>query len=436
MFTGDLLFNGGTPFALMGSVSGWIEVLETVLRPLRAATLVPGHGPVCGPEVIDDDLAYLRFVQATAQQSKAGDCRRWRRPGPWTSANSVTCSTPNGSSVTCTAHTPNSMAAERGGPGGPGPRPRRDGRLQRRPAADLPRLRHRIADGLGKRGDRGPAGEYAELTQITGGDVFRTRNYTRRPVRSAAGPTTSPPSTSRACAPSRASGPPSRPRSPSTATPADRRARRTPRPDTARRPRADPGAGPGTQAGPAAQPGARRHLGRRARGGIGAGQLDGLAGFGARRARSGSPAASRSTGRAASGSCSTWPCTRRPPWSRPCPGSRLPALRLRGVAAADAGDHRRRRHPGGRAGLGAADGGVHRPARGGLVIGSGPDQDLDPDRPRAPGRPARGAARRLGRGAAVLHRLQRAQRRGPPDRDPAGAQAVRVRAVRSQTRAS
>ena len=71
VFTGDLLFNGGTPFALQGSVSGWIEVLETVLRPLGAQTLVPGHGPVCGPEVIDDMLAYLRFVQQTARQGQA-----------------------------------------------------------------------------------------------------------------------------------------------------------------------------------------------------------------------------------------------------------------------------------------------------------------------------------------------------------------------------
>jgi cyclase len=71
VFAGDLLFNGGTPFALMGSVSGWIEVLENVLRPLGARTLVPGHGPVCGPEVIDDVLAYLRFVQRTAREAKA-----------------------------------------------------------------------------------------------------------------------------------------------------------------------------------------------------------------------------------------------------------------------------------------------------------------------------------------------------------------------------
>ena len=71
VFAGDLLFNGGTPFALMGSISGWIDVLETVLRPLGAQTLIPGHGPVCGPEVIDDVLAYLRFVQDTAHRARA-----------------------------------------------------------------------------------------------------------------------------------------------------------------------------------------------------------------------------------------------------------------------------------------------------------------------------------------------------------------------------
>jgi cyclase len=42
-----------------------------VLRPLGAQTLVPGHGPVCGPEVIDEMLAYLRFVQQTARDGQA-----------------------------------------------------------------------------------------------------------------------------------------------------------------------------------------------------------------------------------------------------------------------------------------------------------------------------------------------------------------------------
>ena len=46
LFAGDLLFNGGTPFLLSGSVLGAIDVLENFLRPLGAQTIVPGHGPV------------------------------------------------------------------------------------------------------------------------------------------------------------------------------------------------------------------------------------------------------------------------------------------------------------------------------------------------------------------------------------------------------
>jgi cyclase len=52
----------------MGSVAGAIEVLDTVVRPLGAQTIVPGHGPVAGPELIDQVASYLRFVLATASQ--------------------------------------------------------------------------------------------------------------------------------------------------------------------------------------------------------------------------------------------------------------------------------------------------------------------------------------------------------------------------------
>lgn len=71
LFAGDLVFNGGTPFLLSGSVLGAIDVLENFLRPLGAQTIVPGHGPVAGPEVIDDVLGYLRFVRDTAEQGRA-----------------------------------------------------------------------------------------------------------------------------------------------------------------------------------------------------------------------------------------------------------------------------------------------------------------------------------------------------------------------------
>ena len=67
LYAGDLVFNGGTPFLLMGSVAGAIEVIEHRLRPLGAATIVPGHGDVCGPEVFDAVVGYLRFILDTAQ---------------------------------------------------------------------------------------------------------------------------------------------------------------------------------------------------------------------------------------------------------------------------------------------------------------------------------------------------------------------------------
>ena len=70
LFTGDLVFVGGTPFVPMGSVGGSLAALEW-LRRFGARTLVPGHGPVSTLSVLDDVQDYLRFVQATAQRGKA-----------------------------------------------------------------------------------------------------------------------------------------------------------------------------------------------------------------------------------------------------------------------------------------------------------------------------------------------------------------------------
>ncbi|GIJ50657.1 MBL fold metallo-hydrolase [Virgisporangium aliadipatigenens] len=71
LYAGDLLFNGGTPFLVSGSLSGAIEVLETVIAPLGATTIVPGHGELTGPDLIEPTLAYLRFVQETAKGAHA-----------------------------------------------------------------------------------------------------------------------------------------------------------------------------------------------------------------------------------------------------------------------------------------------------------------------------------------------------------------------------
>lgn len=70
LFSGDLLFNGGTPFMFQGSIAGALEtVLE--LERLGAETIVPGHGPVCGAEVFDAVRRYLRFVQDLAARGVA-----------------------------------------------------------------------------------------------------------------------------------------------------------------------------------------------------------------------------------------------------------------------------------------------------------------------------------------------------------------------------
>jgi cyclase len=67
LFSGDVLFNGGTPFALAGSVGGWLEALDR-LRALGAETIVPGHGAISEPKVIDDVAAYLQYVVAAARR--------------------------------------------------------------------------------------------------------------------------------------------------------------------------------------------------------------------------------------------------------------------------------------------------------------------------------------------------------------------------------
>jgi cyclase len=65
LFSGDLVFNGGTPFVLMGSVAGSLAAYHR-LRALDVDTVVPGHGPVCGPDAFDRMTEYLRFVQRVA----------------------------------------------------------------------------------------------------------------------------------------------------------------------------------------------------------------------------------------------------------------------------------------------------------------------------------------------------------------------------------
>jgi cyclase len=70
LFSGDLVFNGGTPFVVMGSVAGSLEALDMIAE-LDPEVIVPGHGPPGGIEMIDRCGMYLRWVQQSAEQAVA-----------------------------------------------------------------------------------------------------------------------------------------------------------------------------------------------------------------------------------------------------------------------------------------------------------------------------------------------------------------------------
>ncbi|MGP4001282.1 MBL fold metallo-hydrolase [Streptomyces sp. 8N706] len=99
LFTGDLVMSGVTPFCLMGSVSGSLLAMER-LRAFGAETVVPGHGAVGGPELIEDNAAYFRWLQETARQGLAADLTPLQlaheaAPGPYSELLDVERLVPN-----------------------------------------------------------------------------------------------------------------------------------------------------------------------------------------------------------------------------------------------------------------------------------------------------------------------------------------------------
>lgn len=66
LFTGDLVMNGVTPFIAMGSLSGSLAALAE-LRALDPVAIVPGHGAVGGPELLDQTEGYLHRLAELAR---------------------------------------------------------------------------------------------------------------------------------------------------------------------------------------------------------------------------------------------------------------------------------------------------------------------------------------------------------------------------------
>ncbi len=70
LFCGDVALAGATPFCLMGSIAGSLAAVHR-LRALGATIVVPGHGPVSGPSILDDTERYLTWLQDLARRGSA-----------------------------------------------------------------------------------------------------------------------------------------------------------------------------------------------------------------------------------------------------------------------------------------------------------------------------------------------------------------------------
>jgi glyoxylase-like metal-dependent hydrolase (beta-lactamase superfamily II) len=67
VFTGDILFIGGTPIVWAGPLSNWIAACDLMLG-LDVETVVPGHGPVTDRSGIVAVRDYLVFVESEATE--------------------------------------------------------------------------------------------------------------------------------------------------------------------------------------------------------------------------------------------------------------------------------------------------------------------------------------------------------------------------------
>jgi cyclase len=66
LFTGDLLFAGGTPIMWAGPTANWIAACEYMLA-LDVETIVPGHGPICDKSNVREQKAYFEYLRNEAR---------------------------------------------------------------------------------------------------------------------------------------------------------------------------------------------------------------------------------------------------------------------------------------------------------------------------------------------------------------------------------
>lgn len=66
VYTGDILFIGGTPIVWAGPVSNWIKACDLMLE-MDLEVIVPGHGPVTDKAGVQSVRDYLVFIEKEAR---------------------------------------------------------------------------------------------------------------------------------------------------------------------------------------------------------------------------------------------------------------------------------------------------------------------------------------------------------------------------------
>jgi glyoxylase-like metal-dependent hydrolase (beta-lactamase superfamily II) len=76
VFTGDILFIGGTPIVWAGPLSNWVAACDLMLG-MDVDTVVPGHGPITDKGGIAEVRDYLAFVDEQAAARFAQGMDAW-----------------------------------------------------------------------------------------------------------------------------------------------------------------------------------------------------------------------------------------------------------------------------------------------------------------------------------------------------------------------
>ncbi|HSZ06477.1 MAG TPA: MBL fold metallo-hydrolase [Solirubrobacteraceae bacterium] len=87
LFCGDILFSQAHPIAWAGPVSNWIAACDRIVA-MDVDVIVPGHGPLAGPDAVRELKAYFEYLYAEArtrheqgmtplQAARSISMRRW-----------------------------------------------------------------------------------------------------------------------------------------------------------------------------------------------------------------------------------------------------------------------------------------------------------------------------------------------------------------------